>query len=290
LDLSRDADAELKIEPFLGKDAAARRVTFMGEGARLASHKVYEADKGSREALSVFKIPDITKLRYVSPHPIHGNHARATMVAVKMWGITSDSWHGWRAGTIGMRFTPISRPEGKPKAKPRKKGEPLPPPPDPVELQAVRELRPVFQDILKEFKVRFVFESYSNIYRTDFGFRDRRVGTSKADLINFSADRDMDKYGYRFLENEEIMVALLRWKLDAPVILSHVKAWATNHTLPAHHKGGSIGFRPSRVLFDRYLKGKKLRFSHPRPKGRTEMADFNKVGWKGEQGKKKAKK
>ena len=92
----------------------------------------------------------------------------------------------------------------------------------------------------------------------------------------------LDNHGFSFLENEEVMLELLRGQVDGPNLLEHVRAHGTNLTLPVYHPGGvpEIYFRPSRTLFDAYFADKTLTFD-PR-RGTPRKADFKIDGWRGD--------
>jgi hypothetical protein len=118
----------------------------------------------------------------------------------------------------------------------------------------------------------------------DFGYRGKLAGTKTVDLIDFS-DQNLDNYGYSFLDNEEIMVDLLRWGLGSKNVAEHVKGAPNNPTLPLFHPWGSrfapyvrgdgIYIRPSRELFNRHFEGKTLDFGKW-DKGK-KLANFEEV-------------
>ena len=86
----------------------------------------------------------------------------------------------------------------RPKSHPRR-DEKAPPPeaPAPARQQIIRQLKPVFRDMLRGFKLRLTFECYAPISATGFGWRDRRAGTNIVDLLHVT-DGDLDVYGDAF--------------------------------------------------------------------------------------------
>ena len=140
-----------------------------------------------------------------------------------------------------------------------------------------------------DFRLKLTFESYAPLrFRQYYRYRGMRAGTREFDLFDFS-DADLDNYGFGFLENEEVMLELLRGQIDGPNVLEQVKAHGTNLTLPVFHPKGvpEIYFRPSRRLFDKHLAGKTLKFD--RRRGPPRKADFKKDGWRKETNQNKPK-
>ena len=90
----------------------------------------------------------------------------------------------------------------------------------------------------------------------------------------------LDNYGGLFLENQEVVLDLMRVRLDGPNIIEHTKNHPDNPSVPVYYPTGARAtyFAPSRELFDRHFKGKTLQFDErhggPRP------ANFDEVGYK----------
>jgi hypothetical protein len=158
-----------------------------------------------------------------------------------------------------------------------------------MDLQAFRELGPVFRDVLRDFQIRLTFESYAPVF---FGYnpRGRSSRVKSVDIINVT-DRDLDAYGYNFFENEEVMVDLVRWELGSADVVNQVKDYGANSTLPvfsplgSNHMwwsgSGNIHFRTSKALFDKYFTGKKLDFAEwqASPPDKHVPADFKAHGY-----------
>jgi len=275
LDLSTKGGAAKDIQSLLGKKTVLARMKQMGKGIRLVSHQVRDAEKGARESVAVFTIPDIRDFKYVSPYLAKYNYPKHTVLACSLKPCYESTWYGRVAGQMIISFHPASgeRPPRRPKDwKPPK-------PPSPRDHQVLRDLRPVFQDLLTDFKLKLTFESYAPIrFRQYYRFRGMRAATHEYDLIDFS-DTDMDQYGYQFLGNEEIMLELLRLRMAGANVAGCVKGHAGNLTVPVYHPGGipEFYFRPSRKFFDTYFQGKTLKFDKRR--GGPRLANFKQIGY-----------
>ncbi|MFO7898375.1 MAG: hypothetical protein R6V58_04865, partial [Planctomycetota bacterium] len=252
-----------------------QRVQQMGEGAKLVSHKIRDAEKGAKESVSVIEVPHINNFRYVSPYLARYNYPKHNVLKCHMFPVYETTWYGRIAGQVAVKFQPASS-ERPPR---RKKDEPPPKGPTPVDLQVYRDLQPVFQDMMKGLQLRLVFESYAPLrFRQYYRYRGQRAGTKEYDLIDFSAD-DLDRHGFEFLGNEEIMLELLRLKLGGGDIQATTKGHAGNLTVPVYHPSGipEVYFRPSRRFFDKHLKGKTLKFT--KRQGGPRKADFKQIGY-----------
>jgi len=288
LDLESTDDPALKLRPLLQKQAALDRLKHMGKGIRLVSHKVREAEKGSRESVAVFKIPDLNDFRYVSPFLAYADYPKNNVIRVRLYPLYKSESYVGTAGEMAVLFWPTKNPQRHHRPK---KGERGPKRPSPVDLQVFRELRPVFRDVLREFKVRLTFESYAPIRTTGFGLRGQKAGVNHVDMINVS-DTDLDRYGSNFFENEEVMVDLIQLKWGSQNVVAHTRGFASNHTVPlflcwgsrfAPWRGSSgIFFRPSRALFDRHFQGKKLDYGRwaKSPPNKLVPARFERIGYR----------
>ena len=280
LDLAGEKQAELLKS--LTKAGALGRMKHMGKGITLVRHELRDAEGGSKESLAEFKIQDFNEFRYLSPWPSFVDYAQNNVVTFRMepkYTCGSSGGQAW-AGQIMVRVRLLKRPRG---AADRK--DP-PPEPTPAEQQKYRALAPVLRDVLKDFQVRLTFDSYCPVGGCSLGVRNRSSGATAVDLIHFSSE-NLDNWGGRFLNNQEVMLELARGKLAGPNITTHVRDYARNSTLPvfspyrtaAWFNGIYILVKPSRPLFDRYFKGKMLDY-RPWTKAPPVPADFNKIGWK----------
>jgi len=269
LDLSETEGPAKGVAAHLSKAAVLGRMKLMGEGMTLVSHVVRDARKGARESVSVFKIPDINKLQYVSPYFARYAYPKHTVLKCRLFPIYRRAHGGWAhlPGQMGVAFYPATgeRPPRRPK-------DWTPPkPPSPAQLQVYRDLRPVFRDLMQDFKLKLTFESYAPLrFKPYYRYRGQRAATKKYDLIDFS-HTDLDHYGFEFLGNEEIMLELLRLQMGGSNVTHAVAGHAGNLTVPVYHPRGAaeIYFNPSRIFFDKFFKGKTLHFyakeGGPRP-------------------------
>jgi len=275
-----------KIETFLSLESATERAKHMGEGVQLINHEIKNAEEGAREAIAVYRINDINKLVYCSPFLSNRDYLDANAIGFKMYPVYESTWFGHQAGEMALGFRKLDSDTHEPAAEKRYPQEPEEPKlPTPEELQTIRELGLVFHDMLRGFELKLTFESFSGV-RTGFGYRDRTSGTKIVDLLHIS-DRNLDKFGFPFIENEELMLSLLKGELAAPVIIDHIKDWANNNTLPVYHPWGSksgwwvarseIFFKPSKQMFNQSFSGKELDFG----KAGKRMADPTKDPWQG---------
>jgi len=285
LDLAGDGEKELL--KLLSKDAALERMKKMGEKVRLVSHELRDAEGASKESLAVYRVDDLNDLRYVSPWLAYPDFPENNAVQWEMVPLYKGRpYDGGHAGSLSVALRHLREAKGERRLE---DGEAPPNGPSPIEVQAHREIGPVFRDMLKDFQLRLTFETFSPV-GSALGVRNRRADVKEMDLINFT-DKDLDKWGAPFLGNEELMLDLVRWELGSADIVDHVRDYANNATLPYLTPHGSrhmwwtgsrnIHFPPSRKLFDRLFAGRKLDPSpwQASPPEKHIPARFEDVGW-----------
>ena len=261
----RDKDhPELNIAALLQKPAVLARMKHMGKGIKLLSHTARNAEKGARECVSVFKIPHITDFRYVSPYLGKADYAKEKAIVCRTWPYYRNTWDGKRAGWMAIAFHSASKRHGKPGYKV----------PSPADLQVYRQLKPVFEDMLKNVHLKFTFEGYGPVVVRRAGQRDRGTRTHKAHLIDVAAGR-LDRYGSKFIANEEAMAELLQMQINGPHVRANAGFGSSSQLFRFYDGGCEILFRPSKHYFDKHFTGKSLNF------GRfgTRSADFKKDGY-----------
>jgi hypothetical protein len=308
LKMAENAPKERQLFPLLTKEAALERMKRMGKGIRLVKHETRERADGGLESVAVFKIDYLGDLIYVSPFM----NALPATKELKV-SLRPRLHYRWKTRTLPSDsklyiYFSESRPQARkgadaeaknrPGAASGKAETPFKPPPDtPRGLQAYRELAPVFADILEGLHLRLTFKSYCPIdghqgrYKPRVPLRNADANPKIADLINFSS-KDLDRHGGRFVQNEEVMLALLRghhrfWRQDhehplySPFLAANLRHRQSNHTLPLLNSAGSAAFniKPSRVLFDRLFKGKAFVLEHGRGKKTRIKAKFSQIGW-----------
>jgi hypothetical protein len=248
----RDPDnPKLQVARFLEKSAVIDRMKHMGKGIQLKSHTIRDAEKGARECVSVFTIPSITDLRYVSPLLGKTDYTKDNVLICKTFPLYSSSWSLERAGYMTARWQSTRGTNG-----PREyKGI------SPEQRQLYRQLRPVFADMLRGFQLKFVFECYAPAIVRRAPQRDAGTRTHLAHLIDVSGD-NLDRGGSLFVEDEEAMAQFLQGKINAHYVRSNCDFSATGK-MPLFRFGSGttdVMFRPSKYYFDKYFQGKTLNF------------------------------
>jgi hypothetical protein len=149
-----------------------------------------------------------------------------------------------------------------------------------------RDIAPVLTDMLKDFRLRLTFESYAPV---SSHVRVRGAGSPIVDVLDVS-DADLDKESGLFFANEEIMLELARLDFGGPNVAGNVTRASTLPVFFPHGGrrmwrtgGGGTWFRPSRALFERHFKGKKLDYSwwRPSPPEKHVPAKWKNIGWHG---------
>jgi len=284
LDMAKAEGPQLQLTALLQRAAALTRMKSMGTGVSLISHKIQDGKKGSKESISVFKITDLNNFIYASPWLAYRDYADNNAIKWHVKPMYKSRPYGQgSAGCISIEFGHVkSRPKGRARKQPD-------PPIKPIDAQVYRELGPVFRDALEGFQVKLTFQSYAPVHYK-YNSRGQRSRSKSVDILNIT-DKDLDRYGYNFFENEEIMLDVIRWELGSSDVVSHVKNYSGNTTLPvftplgSSHMwwsgGGNLHFRPSRPLFNKFFKGKKLDFAQwgKSPPNKHVLADFAKVGY-----------
>lgn len=285
LDQSGPEGSDRDVASLLKKETAQARVAMMGEGAELASHEINRTDEGGQEAVAVFRIPDLCKLRYASPFVCQKDYKENTVIAFAIDAVKKGSYLGDKAGDLRLRIMPVAALEGGEKEVNEQPAEHAAA--TPAELQRLRRLQPIFCDLLQGFKMKFTFESYAPI-RCSFAMRGFELegAIKEVDLIDID-DRNLDSQGGAFFENEEVMLDLARWRLDTPVLRRQLANANVNKALPIlMPRAGAIWFQPSRPLYDRYLKDVSLDFGSGESGSDIRKAAFEEVGYKPVQEKK----
>lgn len=286
LDLDTGKDGGPRLESLLSKAAVERRMKQMGEGITLVRHEVRDGDQASRVSEAVFHVEDLAKFVYISPFLAYADYAENNAIRFDVEPVYEGTWWGRKAGDVAVAARPVKRPQSEERPK---EGEPVPAGPTPLELQTLRQLQPVFQDMARGMRIRLVFESYGPLRATGFGYRGRRSGTAHAEIIDFS-DKDMDNFGTLLLENEEVMLELMRGRLGGKNVVENVANFVSNVTVPVYLPRGSqhnqnnrdeIYLPPSQELFDRHFQGKKLTFYFEKGPDKTRPATFKEIGYHG---------
>jgi hypothetical protein len=291
LELSGAPGSDTDIAGLLTQDTALARAKHMGKGCTLTSYKVNDAEGGSKEAIAVYKIDDLAELEYVSPFLAFKDYDKNN--AVKFVFSPKLQYHSsrcWAGGEVGVELQLLKPPVSYPRIE-LKPGEKPPPGPAPKSLQMFRDLEPMFQDMFKDFKVKLTFESYDKLHSL-FGIRGAGAGAKSIDFINVT-DKDLDRYGTKFFENEEVMLEIIQGKFNEDNIAANCREWHNNLTVPVFHNWGSgskeapwrsgneVLFRPSQALFKRFFEGKTIEtWSDVTRSAVKKPANFDEIGFK----------
>jgi len=100
LDLGRMRQGGVDFETYLGKEHILKRVAEMGAGATLVAHEVRGAAQGARECVSVFTIPDINQLSYVSPFLDLAAYPKHTVLKFSLWPCVKPASYGLWPGQM----------------------------------------------------------------------------------------------------------------------------------------------------------------------------------------------
>jgi hypothetical protein len=264
LELSGPSGSDTDIAGLLSKATAEERVKHFGTGAKIAKDPVIrDVEGGGREMLTVYHIDDFAELRYVSPFLCMKDYREHNSIKFTFnpHYEYDKTYLLYQAGELGLQMAVIGGPVGQTHD---------PSVPSPAAMQMLRDLEPVFQDMLSGFKLKVTFQAYCGFNRSYWGNRTADAVTGSIELFSIS-DRDLDSSGARFFDNEEIMLELLQGQFAKKNVVQTVKGWPQNPTLPVLHDWGApaeeganwraaneVLFRPSQALFDRYYKGHEL--------------------------------
>ena len=265
LESQKADDPDRNVAALLEKATILKRMKQMGKGMQLVSHTVRDTAKGARECVSVFKIPQITGFKYVSPFFGKIGYGKQKMLTCQVAPLYSNSWTGTRAGYMEATFaSPGPRHHRLPECKR----------PSPSKVQKYRDLGPVFADMMEGFKLRLVFESYAPVIVRGRGQRNPRSRPHKTYLIDIAGE-NIGRGGARFFDIEEVMADLLQMHINGPHVRRHSGYGATSQLFRFGDGGTRIMFRPSRHYFDKHFAGKTLTFDH----GKKRQASFKNDGY-----------
>ncbi len=240
LELDASIDGEAGIADFVERSHIDRRVKEMGEGAEVVSHEIDRREDGSIEAKTVYRIPDIEDLRLVNPWLAHGRAGRVMRIRFSPIYQRVHSFH--RVGDLMMAIVPAEDAE-----QPEGEFTPALTPRNPAELQMLRDLQPIFADLLSdaEFSIRLTYPDDSE-----------HDGKRTLALLSFKGS-DIDAHGRPFRENEEVMLRILQMDFGADIIRDHVRAGGGEPVFRGRwHAAQRFRIPPTTHLFNRYFKGR----------------------------------
>ena len=200
-----------RLKDFLTKGRALKRAERMGAGCKLVRHQVRKTADAGMEATAVYTIPDINDLRYLPPFfAAPAQPASALRIEV---GPSYAPRHASpdRPGHMYVQFSMQQAGKKPGAAAPARAAVKA----TPAELQALRELAPVAKDLLKDSRIRITFEAYDTFWYGSYQYFYKltvpgtQSPTNKYYLINCSG-ADLDALGKNILDNQEVMLELLR--------------------------------------------------------------------------------
>ena len=261
LDLASTLPSGEGLEGLLNKERSEERVKQMGEGCTLVSHKVENLPGGARQCVTVYRIADLNKLRVCSPALLVRGHERSHM-GFRFYPQYEGSWNvvGW------CMLTRLHTPSPDRKSSRDPYWQARPPALTPAEMQKYRELLPVLADLMDDLKLTMTIEYWHPIARGVS--REARSLPTRIYIMKYD-ETNLDHWGGRILDNEEFMLALMRWDLDSPHVTSVVRHFGSNLAIPVWNKGrgtsgtgwhGQIAVKPSKQMHDKYYKNR------PKPK------------------------
>ncbi len=267
LEFHEKRQPDLNLASLLEKPAVLERMQHMGTGIELVSTAIRDGEKGARECVSVFKIPQIDNFIYVSPFFGKADYGKEKGMVCKVHPLYSDSWTGIRGGYMQARFQSA----GKRAKEGAYKGI------SPADRQLYHRLKPMFEDMLRDFQLKFVFECYAPVIVHRAGQRDRGTRTQRAYLIDVSGE-NLDSRGTRFIANKEAMADLLLMWINGPHVKAGCGYGSTSQLFRFGSGGCGIMFRPSKHYFQKFFAGKTLQLDRI---GKRE-ATFEKDGYRPE--------
>jgi hypothetical protein len=247
-DLSRALAPEQALPRHLTREAALDRMAKMGDGVRLVSHQESVLTDGSRQSLAVFEITDVENLRLASP--FLQDRRPSPLLRLRFSPVYSSNKRS-EIGNVGVSFVPAGRSGDAAEEVTETAADVMT---TPLDAQRYRELRPIFSDLLTGFKIRVSLLVHNQPTQGR-----RQAGDQEIVLLSLSS-QDLDGNGDRFLENEEAMLALLRFDFKNPAITRHTNGFDKNPHVPVSRGRsiyGSTGFsiRPTRHLYQKYFAG-----------------------------------
>jgi hypothetical protein len=231
LELETGAPAEQKLERHLTREAVLERMKVMGAGIVLKEHKRIENPDGSLESRAVFEIPDVTALRL--PNPLVGNSRPVPSMKLtfspyqeRMWGTVTGNRVRIHLVLDGRGNAPAA-----------------PPGATPFDVQYYRELAPAYADMMRGLSV-----AVRLTVPTD------AQGGKEVHPIFVLSDRNTDRGGAPFLQNEEAMVAMLRVAPFSGAIYGHANAFGTDPNVPVLRRRNLIVIRPTTRMSEKWSK------------------------------------
>jgi len=239
---------------YLTKDAAEERAKRFGKGTVVTTHAARTLSGGELESVTVYTIPNFNDLLITTPY-LKGSPASQHYIRV---GADTTPKHkdGRRNMNFGYCYMNIR--SGFEAAKeahvPPAATLPLP---TPLDRQIYRDLRPVIADLLEDLHIRMTVEVPTRFIGG--AIRGIQNGPKKATLFEWSGSHHAG--GVPLLENEEIMIEILRQGLDSPLIEENIcRQFLGNSRVPVLRAGSyrdsaSFKFLPTKHIVNTSFGG-----------------------------------
>jgi hypothetical protein len=237
LELDRRTPDGQKITRWLSRESAMERAKRMGEGVKLVNHRQTDKPDGGIESVAVFEIPNVEDLRIVNPLLHESSPGRAVRLTFSPVNRPGD----WRHRRVWVNVV---------EAEGRRDEETEPQPVAPLDLQAYRDLQPVFVHLMRGLEIAVRLETPRPVFSGPV--RGAGKGATAATFFSIS-DEDLDAAGNTFIKNEEAMLSALRLDPFDESILAHTRGFTVNRKLPVLRAGF---YRPNSFLIEptRYME------------------------------------
>jgi len=256
-----------RLKDFLTKARAEGRARRMGAGCKVVGHEFRKTADAGIESVAEYAIADINDLRYLPPMFAAPRQPRSALrIEVGPCYATRHATPDF-PGQMYVQFSMVPTKSGP--ARPGKAGAAKAAPATPAGQQALRELIPVARELLKAGRVRITFEAYGNLTGGTYPYvrgltkPGTRSPTNEYAVIDCSGS-DLDAQGKGILDNEEVMLELLRGDWAGANIRAHAdwqRARAdprapTFYTPDMDWQNCRLTFKPSEFHYRKYFDGK----------------------------------
>jgi hypothetical protein len=250
MELDRRSAADQRLAPLLERPAVEARAQVMGKGAALVSHEVVDLPGGARESRAVYSIPDLEDLRLINPFLTQGPSGRLMRFRFTPIYRVVHSYHA--LGEMMLELVPAEPAPRGPTSRPATVVL------SPRQLQALRDVQPIFADLARDFQITLRLNATEPIRWGHV--RDAKSATTTIIFLSFTG-QDLDMYNRPFLDNEELMLDLMQFDLDADNLLDHTETFTQNPTVPVllarrPYAAGLFRIKPTKGLFTKYFHGR----------------------------------
>jgi len=250
--------ADGPLHQFLGEEAARARAAEMGESVRLLELREEPGSDGGKAIVAVYHAPQLDELRLVSPYlatpEYRERYFRLHLHPVySYWRDRSFSrnrpgWVGVRPGRFQWQSKLVEVPQA-----------------SPAELQQLRDLLPVYRDMLRGFRLRMDLEFYDTLRAGGYGswaggdYRgSAHLGSTTFQLLDIHPHGQRDRSGRRLIDNDEVLIDMIRGDWNSDRIRHTVEEFWKHSGTPVFRPQGrwsSVFVLPSKQLWMRWFDG-----------------------------------